>query len=584
MRPTAAIEDLFWKVRPIDRDMARRLSARFSLHPITARLLLQRGVGPSSVKGFLDPSTDLLNDPFLFREMKRATARILQAIERNEKILIYGDYDVDGMTGTALLVETFRLLGYPVDVYIPDRFEEGYGLHLPPLRRAREAGTALVITVDCGTASHAEIKEAASFGIDIIIVDHHQLAGGTPPAVAFLNPEGPQETAYPFRGLSSVGVAFKLAEALFKSSGLSPLRLRPLLDLVALGTVADVAPLTEENRFFVSEGLRVIREGSRPGIAALLEIAGEDRASANEQTLGYCLAPRLNAAGRLYHAREAVVLLTATAGEEALPLAERLETYNRERRQIQMRMWEEAERQVSEMRDADRLPLFVLASEGWHPGVVGIIASRLVEQYRRPAIVIALSPEGIGRGSGRSVEGIDLHRSVSVCRALLEKFGGHAGAVGLTIRADRVDLFREGLVNVFSEIPSVETSETFWIDAEIKLEEVTFDFIRAIAPLAPFGPAHPEPVFLARNISLIGLRGELDRSVRFKVRDVKGWTFQVVAPDGMNLPWNDFEEGAAVDLAFTPEVWTWQGEPRIFLRLKGIRRKGAIEARPEEQC
>lgn len=583
MRQTATAEDLSWEMPVIDSEAARRLSERLSIDPMTAQLLVGRRVRPSA-EAFLAPSTDLLYDPFLFPEMRGATSRILQAIERGEKILIYGDYDVDGMTGTALLVETFRLLGYPVAYYVPDRFKEGYGLHLPALQRARESGTTLVVTVDCGTTSHAEIKEAASLGTDIIVADHHQLIGGAPPAVALLNPDAARTDAYPFRELSSVGVAFKLAEALFKECGLSPLRLRPLLDLVALGTMADVAPLVEENRFFVSEGLAVVREGLRPGIAALLRTAGEHPAAATAQTLAYCLASRLNAAGRLYHAGESIALLTAPSLEEALPLAERLEQYNLERRRIETRMWQEAEQQVGTVREEDRPPVILLASEGWHPGVVGIIASRLVERYRRPAIVIALSPEGIGRGSGRSVEGMDLHRPVSVCRALLENFGGHAGAIGLTIRADRIALFREALMTAFSEAPPLGTSEALRIDAEVPLAEVTFDLIRAIEPLSPFGPGHPAPVFLARKLSLLSLRREPDRRVRFKVRDTQGWTFDVVVPNRVHIEWNDFAEGTVVDLAFTPEKGTWQGEPRIFLWLKGIRRTGSREEGPEDRC
>lgn len=563
-------------MRAGDAEEARLLSEQLSIHPITAQLLIQRGVSAASAPSFLNPSIDLLHDPFLFQEMEQAVSRIVRAIERNEKILIYGDYDVDGLTGTALLVETFRLLGCPVADYIPDRFKEGYGLHLPVLKNVSDGGTTLVITVDCGTTAHAEIREAASLGIDIIVVDHHQLEGDRPPAAAFLNPSAPQAQPYPFSGLSSVGVAFKLAEALFRNFGLSSLRLYPLLDLVALGTIADVAPRVGENRFFVKEGLSVLREGRRPGLAVLFRVAGEDPAAATERTLCYSVIPRLNAAGRLYHANEAVALLTAGSGEEALPRAERLEQYNRERRQIEATMWEEADREISGLAGGDRLPLFVLASERWHPGVVGIIASRIVERYRRPAIVIALSPEGIGRGSGRSIEGIDLHRSVLACRTLLEKFGGHAGAIGLTIRKDRVDLFREALMNQLSEVPSVREAEALRIDAEIDLAEVTFDLIRALEPLAPFGPAHPEPVFLTRNLSLLSLRREPDRRVRFKVRNKKGWTFDVVASNRLEVRWDDFVEAETIDLAFTPDGGRWQGEERIFLKLKGIRRAGGV--------
>src|SRR5579884_399600 len=570
MRITAAKEDLLWSMRSCDAEAVRLFSERLSIDPLTAQLLIQRGVSSSSATAFLSPSIDALSDPFLFEEMAQAVSRILRAIDRSEKILIYGDYDVDGVTGTALLVEAFRLLGYPVAYYIPDRFKEGYGLHPAVLKNAREAGTTLVITVDCGTTAHAEIAEAASLGIDILIADHHQLDGDPPRATALLNPSVSQGDPFRFTALSSVGVAFKLAEALYKRSGLSSLRLDSLLDLVALGTLADVAPLTGENRFFVRAGLSVIREGRRPGLSALFHTAGEDLAAATEQTLCYRVIPRLNAAGRLYHAEEAVALLTARSWEEALPLAKRLEQYNQERRRIEIKMWEEADQQARRG-EVDRLPVIVLASEGWHPGIVGIIASRLVERYHRPAIVIALAAEGIGRGSGRSIEGINLHQSVLGCRALLEKFGGHAGAVGLTIRAEKVDLFRAALVRELSETTPIRSSETLWIDAEIELEKVNFGLLRALAPLAPFGPAYPEPVFLARNVSLISLRREPDRSVRFKVRNKKGWTLDVIASNRTEVRWEDFSDGAMIDLAFTLEGGRWQGEERIFLKLKGIR-------------
>lgn len=577
MKRTGIKEDLFWRVRPFDAEEAHLLSERLSLHPMTARLLLQRGLS-SSAAAFLYPSIDLLHDPFLFPEMEEAISRIFRAMEQNEKILIYGDYDVDGITGTALLVEAFRMLGYPVASYIPDRFKEGYGLHLSAIRNARDAGTTFIITVDCGTTSHDEIREAQSLGIDMIVVDHHRLEGAPPPATAFLNLSAPEGNSYPFHGLSSVGVAFKLAEGLFKKGGLSSLRLHPLLDLVALGTIADVAPLVGENRFFVREGLSIIRQGKRPGLAALFHVAGENPGAATEQTLCYNIIPRLNAAGRLYHADEAVALLTSGAWEEALPRAERLDRYNRERQQIEAKMWEEANRQILEMAGPDRPPIFLLASEGWHPGVVGIIASRVVERYRRPAIVIALSPEGIGRGSGRSIDGIDLHQSVLSCRALLEKFGGHPGAIGLTIRKDRIELFREALMNGASAPAPVLEPSGCWVDAEIELEEITFDLRHGIEPLAPFGPAHPEPVFLGRNLSLISLRKEPDRWVRFKVRNQKGWTLDVVAPNRLEIDWDDFVDGTSVDLAFTLDGGRWQGEERIFLKAKGIRRAGTVSS------
>lgn len=500
--------------------------------------------------------------------MALAVSRIAKAVERGEKILIYGDYDVDGMTGTALLLEMFQALNYPVDYYIPHRIDEGYGLHSSVLNSIRSSGVSLVITSDCGTTSHTEIIEAARQGLDIIVTDHHQPSPRRPQAVALLNPFFSVKRPYPFLGLSSVGVAFKLAQAVFSRFAIPGTRLRPLLDLVALGTVADVAPLVSENRYFVKEGLAMIREESRPGLRALLQAAKIRPESADEQTIRFYLAPRLNAAGRLYHASAAISLLTAGSSQEAGQAADQLDRYNQERQQIELKMWLEAERQLQGY--SETASAIVVASEEWHPGVVGIIASRIVERTGRPAVAIAFSPDGTGRGSGRSFGPFDLHQALSVCGHRLDRFGGHPGAVGLTIRKDQVGLFRRDLEEALSVSSCADLPNDLSIDAGVELEEVSFQLVKEINALSPFGEANPEPVLSVHHVQLISCKRESGR-VQFKIRKEGGLTFDVRGADRLFLDEGAVHDGIKIDLAFTPEIVLREGEERIVLKLRAIR-------------
>jgi single-stranded-DNA-specific exonuclease len=500
--------------------------------------------------------------------MERAVARILLAVHKREKIVIFGDYDLDGITGTALYIELFKALGHPAEYYIPHRVEEGYGLHGASLQALRLGGASLIITSDCGTTSHSEISEATRLGLDVIVTDHHQLAMTLPPEVPLLNPYRPQPIPYPFDGLCSVGMAFKLAQAVFSKSGMPGAGLRRFLDLVALGTIADVAPLVDENRYLVKEGLVVLKEGMRLGVRALLQIADIDPSTVDADTIRYDLAPRLNAAGRLYHAREAVSLLTTASWKEAQQLAERVDQYNQERQTQGAAVWEEADRQIGISYPSGSPSVIVVASEGWHPGLVGIVAAQIAERYHCPAVVIALSPEGIGKGSGRSSRGLHLHQAVSACAGSLERFGGHAAAIGLTIQKGQIDSFRNMLEKAISEQHPLD--EALLIDAEVDLRRVDFQLIRQIGLLSPYGASNPEPV-LSVNRLRIGSFRKGRRSVQFKIRKEGGLTFDVSGPDYL-FPDSDLAaEGREVDLAFTPRIGFWQGEERIFFSLKGIR-------------
>lgn len=570
-----------WKLSIADPGPADSLASDLSIPPVAARLLLNRGIrSAESAKRFFFPSFASLHDPFLFDDMERAVSRILAAVLKKEKVVIYGDYDLDGITGTALYLELFKELGHPADYYIPHRVSEGYGLQPASIQRLRAAGAALMITSDCGTTSHSEISEAAHSGLEIIATDHHQLEAIPPPAFALLNPFAPQPVSYPFDGLSSVGMAFKVAQAVFKKLEIPQERLRRFLDLVALGTVADVAPLVDENRYLVKEGLAVIKEGMRLGIRALLQTAHLDSAAVDADTIRYHLAPRLNATGRLYHAGEAVALLTTHSWKEAQELAGRIDRRNQERRVLEAAVREEADRQIAARYPSGAPAAIVVASEEWHPGVVGIVAAQIAERHQCPAVVIALSPDGTGKGSGRSARGLHLHQAVLACVEHLERFGGHAAAIGLTIDRTRIDPFRDALEKAISEQVCEEGG--LLIDAAVDLRAIDFDLVRAIEKLSPFGPSNPEPVFEVRQVKLGAFRTH-GRFVQFKVRGEGGLTFDVTGPGHRFSESGLAEEGTEVDLAFSPRIDLWQGEERIFLTLKGIRASRGRERSPASE-
>lgn len=547
------------------------LSADLGLHPLTARLLLTRGIDPEQAEEFLAARLAGLPDPFRLTDMQPAVARLAEALERQEPIAVHGDYDVDGMTGTVLLIEGLRRLGAgEVAWHIPGRLGEGYGLSGPALREAAARGTRLVISVDCGISAHAEAEIARDCGLDLIVTDHHQPAESLPTALAVINPHR-DPAAAEFADLAGVGVAFFLLIALrrrLRESGWFAARqepdLRLLLDLVALGTVADLVPLRGVNRVLVRHGLRLLEAGHRPGIRALKQVAGVNRMTAG--TVGYQLAPRLNAAGRLADAGQGVELLLETDLVCAMALARRLDQHNRDRRALEERTLESAEAAIVR-REGDFTHSIVLADPAWHPGVIGIVASRLVERYHRPTVLIALDGE-VGKGSARSIRGFHLFRGLQACSACLDGFGGHAMAAGLSLATANLDALAEGFERVArQELTAEDLQPRLLHDGSLLLEEVDLPGLQQLAGMGPFGMGHPEPQVVVEGVRAMHQQVLHDRHLKFTVCQ-GGYSHPAIA-FGMAGRRDEFR--GELDLLVCPQVNQYRGRETVQLRVKDVR-------------
>lgn len=523
-----------WRQRAADDRAALALAQRFSLPEPVARVLAGRGVAIDEVESFLDPKLRvLLPDPFHLRDMEVAARRIADAIMASEPIGVFGDYDVDGATSSALLRHFFTAVGAPVRIYIPDRLKEGYGPNAPALLRLKAEGIRLVITVDCGTAAFAPLETAAEAGLEVIVVDHHVAEPKLPQAIAVINPNRVDEES-PHRQLAAVGVAFLLVIAvnrLLREAGWYRMRCEPdliqWLDLVALGTVCDVVPLTGVNRALVTQGLKILARRANPGLAALADVARLDERP-NAYHLGFLLGPRVNAGGRVGEADLGARLLIASDPAEAQSLARRLDGYNQERQAIEAAVLGEA---VAALEVRPTGSIAFVASPGWHPGVIGIVASRLKDRYRRPAFVVALD-DGVGRGSGRSVSGVDMGAAVIAAKqaGLLINGGGHAMAAGLTVAADKVEALHAFLeARIGGEIAEKRLVPTLSVDGALSLMAATRDFVDTLEKLQPYGAGNAEPTFVVRDASVVYAEEVGNGHVRCILADAGGSRLKAIA-------------------------------------------------------
>lgn len=504
---------------PPNPETVARLSKEINVPEPVARVLVLRGIDTyEKAKSYFRPTLELLHDPMLMDGVERASTRVIEALTNNQRILVFGDYDVDGTNGTSMLYLFLKDLGADIEYYIPDRIKEGYGISRTGIDRAVAKGVSLFVSVDCGITAIEQVEYANSRGLDVIICDHHEAGDTIPNAYAVLDPIKPGD-AYPFKHLCGCGVGFKLLQAIAQRVGREA-SLLSYLDFVTLASTADIVPLTGENRVLVKLGLQNINANPRPGIKALIESAGFKVGQIHTGQIVFGLAPRINAVGRLGDAMRAVQLLTCQDIGEAQRLAKILEEENQNRRKIDGDTFEEAQMLVeSECDDVEAEAALVLHQDHWHPGVIGIVASRMVEKYYKPAIMMA-TVDGVAKGSARSISGFNIYDALKRCEETILQFGGHKYAAGVTVELAKLDEFKEAFKNAVKEMMSDELKvPEIRIDTEISFSEITPRFVRLLNEFAPFGPGNMRPVFLARNLELAGPARIVGKNhLRFKVK------------------------------------------------------------------
>jgi len=566
--------DTIWHIKD-DLPSAEWLAGKVGISKLLASLLIQRNVSsPDSAQSFLSPRLGALRDPFLLKDMDRAVELISNFIVEKRRITIYGDYDADGLTATSLLVGFFSNLGTPISFYIPHRLEEGYSLNEKAVRQIAAANTGLIITVDCGINALSEITLAKRLGMEVIVTDHHKIPSDFEPICPTINPLRP-DSLFPFRELSGVGLAFYLAiairshlrEAGFFKDTCEP-DLRSYLDLVALGTVADIVPLTEENRIMVKSGLNVLMDSQRPGIKALLRVSGirKDQIIATDD-ISFKLAPRLNAMGRLGSTTRSVHLLTTDNETEASLIADQMDSLNAQRQVIENRIVSESRERIERMEDIEGRRTIVLFDPRWHRGVVGIVASKIVEEYYRPTLILALEGDLL-RGSGRSIDGFDLYQALSDLSDLLRQFGGHGHAAGVSLETQRIGEFSHKFEELARKridpkdmIPKIE------VDAKLSLESIDPQTLKEIEMLLPFGHGNPQPIFWAGPLKVISSRVVGRDHLKLKLKE-KGITFDCIA---FGKAASHPLEGKSVDILFHVGTNTWQGIESIQLVIVDLR-------------
>ena len=554
-----------WQFAPQVEDADfTKIAKKAGLGPEAARLLFSRGIkDEDSLSRFLAPSLDDLHDPYLLHDMDKAVNRIRRAIEQGEFILVYGDYDADGMTSASILKETLEQLGAECLVYLPNRFTDGYGPNASVYKYfIEQQGISLIVTVDNGVAGHEAIDLAQSMGVDVIVTDHHSLPEVLPDAHAIVHPEHP-EADYPFKHLAGCGVAFKLACALLEEVQVE------LLDLVAIGTIADMVSLTDENRIMVQYGLEVLRNTQRIGLQELFEIAGISSSDVTEETVGFQLAPRLNALGRLDDPNPAIELLTGFDDEEVREVALMIQEKNEERKEIVQAIYEEAKSLVDPNKSVQ-----VLAKEGWNPGVLGIVAGRLLEELGQTVIVLNIE-DGRAKGSARSIEAVDIFEALNPHRELFIAFGGHAGAAGMTLEVDKLEALSELLEAYITEKGlDVATKNNLRLDEDLDIEALTIETVKNFERLAPFGMDHQKPVFYIRDFQVENARTMGAGNAHLKLKISKGSAnFEVVAFGKGSLA-TEFAQVKDLELAATLSVNQWNGQTALQLMMVDARVDG----------
>lgn len=561
-------------MREGNQDVEDLLIRELGISPIISKIIMSRDIrDPDLVRRYLSPSLNDLHNPFLMQDMGKAVDRLILAIGRNEKVVVYGDYDADGITSVVVLIHFLREIYPCVTYHIPDRITEGYGLNRYAVERFRSEGVGLIVTVDCGISDHDAIAHARQLGIDTIILDHHELSETLPAAVAVVNPKR-ADCRFPFKDLAAVGIVFNFLIAMrgaLRREGFwrndSYPNLREYLDLVALGTIGDIVPLVDENRIFVKIGLDIISDERRIGLRALKQVSGMEQQVIDSSKASFALIPRINAAGRIASAGEAVELLLSDNPDQSDELARKLDGFNRKRQAMEKVILNEILEKVEQGIAVGESGPLVFASPRWHPGILGIVASKLVDRFGRPAILISLR-DGIGKGSGRSISNFNIYEGLKRCQAHLLSYGGHHFAAGISIREEHIAPFSNLLREIVSENgPEQDFSACTTIDAQCGLTDITHELLSQIDQLAPFGSRNPEPVFCVRNVSVTSPSIVGNNHLKMRVSHDGVSRNSIWFSGGHYLP----ELSAALlDIVFTPQINTWNGNADIQLKMKDV--------------
>jgi single-stranded-DNA-specific exonuclease len=571
-----------WVLRAADSQTVAQQSEQLNISPVLARILVLRGFTDSpSARRYLSSSlrTDLPS-PFEMADMEPAVRRLIEALRNEEQIGVWGDYDVDGTTGTSVLVSFLREIGAQPVYHVPHRIDEGYGLNIQGLRQLRERGVDLVVTVDCGISNAQEVAAARAMGLDVVVVDHHQPPTELPPAVAVINPHR-KDCAFPDKGLCAAGLAFYLVIGLRAKLreqgwfiGAAEPDIRRYLDIVALGTIADMVPLRGVNRTLIRRGLAELASSTRPGVVALKQVASIAAGEVSAGQVGFRLGPRINAAGRVDYGIKVVELLTTDSNEIALRIAKELDAHNSERRAIEAAVLEQALAQASSVVNDGKCHSLVLAAEGWHAGVLGIVASRIVEKYYRPTVVIGFSG-GEGKGSARSIRGFHMVEGFRRCAEHLTKFGGHEYAGGLSIKSEKLELFAEAFENIASEaLTDEDLLPMLEVDAQLPFADIGFPLVRDLDVLQPCGVGNPEPLFMTTQVEICE-RKVFSAGVRYRLRQagrVIGGVVFGVSDDYPGIV------GETVDVAYRLSENDWNGASTVELRIVDVRPTAGVSS------
>jgi len=560
-----------WSLLNPDQNTVSSVKKAFRTSEVIARVLANRNIlNPNLARPFFTPNLDMLHNPYLMQDMDKAVKRVLTNINSGKPIMVFGDYDVDGTTGAASLYLAFQKFGADVTYYIPDREKEGYGLSYHGIEVAKDIGIDLIITCDCGINAFVQVDFANEQNIDIIITDHHTTDTELPKAHAILNPKR-EDCEYPFKGLCGGGVAFKLITAIGNELNIPLTDYEEIIPLITLGTAADVVPIKDENRVIVHHGLNILENLEKPGLKTLLELAGL-KGHISVGQLVFSIAPRINAAGRIGDANRAVELLVTDDQDKARLLAKELDNENKRRQIIQQAVVDEALLKVNAEADLKNENALVLANAGWHPGVVGIVASKIKEEFNRPTIIIALE-NGSGKGSARSVAGFDLYEALTACKTHLDDYGGHPMAAGLTLSNKKLEDFKKAFINFANERLTEENLQaTLTLDSEIALQDITPRFMEFLDKLSPYGPGNMRPKFAIRNAEIAGapkVIGKTGEHIRFKIR--QGLKSCSAVGFGLSNKYEMLITGQPVDIACVVETNEWQGNTSIQMNVRDIK-------------